>query len=146
MPTQEVNCNMAWAVTSANCARAINTARRDRFEAAERAGSKPVWFLVLFFFLASIAARNLEHWGKFSAFRATTSIRELFSVYLNLAELSLIFCHLVYLTQTIRSGWVFLAKPPESPPLQQDGNSVVYVHTVHGGQLVPRASRAPRGV
>lgn len=39
----------------------------------------------------------------------------------------------------------FSAKAPESPPLQQDGNLVVYVHRVHGGQLITRASRAPQG-
>lgn len=61
-------------------------------------------------FLSLIAAHNLEHWSIFRAFRATTSVHELFLLYLNPPELSLIFCHLAYLIQTIRTGFVFSAK------------------------------------
>jgi len=112
---------------------AINAARPGRLEAGEGAGSRPVFST---FFWALIAARNLEHWSKFNAFRATTSVQQLSSVYLNPSELSLIFCHLVHWTQAIRTSFVFLLKQSRrlripSPPLQQD--------------CVPRTSRTPWG-
>lgn len=67
MPTQEVNYSMAQAVTSANCAQTINTARRDR-----SGESREHSCLISLLFWALIAACNLEHLSKFIVFRATT--------------------------------------------------------------------------
>lgn len=139
MPTQEVNCNMAPVVTSANCAQAINTARRDRFEAGEKGGSRPVCFPLLFWALT--AAHDSDHWSQFSVFRATTSPHELVSVYLNPPELPLIFCHLVHLAQAVRIGFVFLLKwswhPRFSFPPAGWELSHVCVHSVWGAAPTP---------
>lgn len=97
---------------------------------------------------ALIAACNLKHWSKFSAFRATTSVHELFSVYLNPPALSLIFCHLVHLTQMIRIGFVFLLKQSWHPRISSAPAgrelSCVCLHSAWGAAHTPGEQGIPR--
>lgn len=64
------------------------------------------------------------------------------------SELSLIFWHLVYLTQAIRIGFVLLLKQSWCPRISSlpAGQKVsIYILTVHGGHDILQVSTAPQG-